>query len=97
MGAGEGGVLGAIAGRVDVLAVCEFGEFCVFGDGGGEEFGGRVGWAWVGGLYEFVCCWELMGGLGGEMGGRWEMGGGGSALGSITGMVRRCHGWGLKL
>lgn len=64
MGAGEGGVLGAIEGRVDVLAVCEFGEFCVFGDGGGEEFGGRVGWAWVGGLCEFVCCWELMGGDG---------------------------------
>lgn len=78
MGAGEGGVLGAIEGRVDVLAVCEFGEFCVFGDGGGEEFGGRVGWAWVGGLYEFVCCWELMGGLGEGWGGggdgRWGRG-----------------------
>lgn len=85
MGAGEGGVLGAIEGRVDVLAVCEFGEFCVFGDGGGEEFGGRVGWAWVGGLYEFVCCWELMGGLGEGWGGG-EMGdGGGVCIGEHYG------------
>lgn len=79
MGAGEGGVLGVVEGRVDVLAVCELGEFCVFGDGGGEEFGGGVGWAWVGGLYEFVCGWEVRevwGRSGGGLGEAWGRSGG---------------------
>ena len=59
MGEGEGGVLGAVEGGVEVLAVCERGEFCVFDDGGGEEFGGESGWVGVGGVYEFVCGGEI--------------------------------------
>ena len=62
LGEGQGGVLGVVEGGVDILAVCELGQFCVFDNGGGEEFGGEFGWVGVGGVYEFVCGGELSGG-----------------------------------
>ena len=54
MGAGDGGVA--------VLAAGEFGELCVFDECRGQEFGGRVGGAGVGDLFESDDC--LRGGVG---------------------------------
>lgn len=55
MGEGEEGVLWDFEGRVDVLAVCEPRELCVFDECGEQEFSGEFGWVGLGGVYEFVC------------------------------------------